>query len=97
MKKISSIPYPLYHIKSYSPSDSRGVECHMKTYQTQPSVLVQQSRFPKWEKIVRSCKFQQNCKLQIFILKLRVVNYELNLKLELSRKLTESKFETASF
>ena len=43
-----------------------------------------------------SCKFQQNCKLQVFILKLRVANYELNLELQFSKKFAQSNFETAS-
>ena len=46
---------------------------------------------------VRSYKFQRNCKLQVFILKLGVVNYELNLEMQFSKKFAQSKFETASY
>ena len=46
---------------------------------------------------VRSYKFQRNCKLQVFILKLGVVNYELNLEMKFSKKFAQSKFETASY
>ena len=42
-----------------------------------------------------SCKFQRNCKLQAFILKLRVTNYELNFELQFTKKLAESNFKTA--
>ena len=37
-----------------------------------------------------------NCKLQVFILKLRVVNYELNLKLQFSKTFAVSNFEIPS-
>ena len=43
-----------------------------------------------------SCEFQRNYKLQAFILKLRVTNYELNLEMQFSKKFAESNFETAS-
>ena len=38
---------------------------------------------------------ERNCKLQVFISKLRVVNYELNLELLFSKTFAESNFETA--
>ena len=41
--------------------------------------------------------FQRNCKLRVFILKLEVSNYELNLQLQFSKKFIESNFETASY
>ena len=44
-------------------------------------LVVKQGRFLKKESRVKSCKFQQNCNLQVFILKLRVANYELSLDL----------------
>ena len=48
------------------------------------------------KKRVMSCKFQRNCKLQIFMLKLGVANYELNFQLDFSKTYAESNFETAS-
>ena len=38
---------------------------------------------------------ERNCKLQVFISKLRVANYELNLELLFSKTFAESNFETA--
>ena len=38
---------------------------------------------------------ERNCKLQVFISKLRVVNYELNLELLFSKTFAKSNFETA--
>ena len=35
-------------------------------------LVLEQDKFLKIEQRVRSCKFQQNCKLQVFVLKLRV-------------------------
>ena len=55
-----------------------------------------QGTFIRREQWVRSCKFQRNCKLQVFILKLRVANYKLNLELQFSKTFSESNFETAS-
>ena len=38
---------------------------------------------------------ERHCKLQVFISKLRVANYELNLELLFSKTFAESNFETA--
>ena len=35
-------------------------------------LVLEQDKFLKREQRVRNCKFQQNCKLQVFMLKLRV-------------------------
>ena len=59
-------------------------------------LVVEQGRFLKREWRVRSWKFQRNWKLQVFILKLQVANYELNLELQFSKAFSESNFETAS-
>ena len=59
-------------------------------------LVVKQGRFLKTEEQVRSSKFQQNCKLQGFILSSQVANYELSLQLQSSKTFTESNFETAS-
>ena len=59
-------------------------------------LVVEQGRFLKREKKSGSCKFQLNCKLQSFILKLRAANYEINFELQVSKKFAESSFETAS-
>ena len=40
--------------------------------------------------------FQQKCKLQVFILKLQVANYDLNLELQFSKIFDESNFKTVS-
>ena len=57
---------------------------------------VEQDRFLKKEQRVRNCKFQQNCRLQGSILKLRVTNNKLNLELLFSQKIFASNFEIAS-
>ena len=59
-------------------------------------LVVEKGRILKRKKRVRSCKFQRNCKLQLFILKLQVENYELSQELKSSPRFPESKFETAS-
>ena len=59
-------------------------------------LLLEQDRFLKKEQRVKNCQFQQNCRLQGFILKLRVTNYELNLELQFSQKFVVSNFEIAS-
>ena len=41
-------------------------------------------------------QFQQNCKLKVFISKLRVANYKSNLELQFSKTFAASNFETAS-
>ena len=54
-------------------------------------LVVEQGRFLKRKKQVRSCKFQQNSKLNVFI-----SCSELNLELQFSKSFAESNFETAS-
>ena len=54
------------------------------------------SIFLKREERVRSSKIQQNYKLQVFILKLRVANYELNLELQFNKIFAKSNFQTAT-
>ena len=56
-------------------------------------LVVEQDRFLKWE---WSCKFQRNCKLIVFISKLQVRNYHLELGLQFSKTFAGSKFEAAS-
>ena len=58
-------------------------------------LAVEQGRFLKREYWIRNCKFQQNCKLQGFILKVKVPNYELNLEIQFSKKCSQSRL-TAS-
>ena len=48
---------------------------------TAKRLVIEQDRFLKREAWVRSSKCQGNCKLQVLILKRRVVNYELNLEI----------------
>ena len=43
-----------------------------------------------------SCKFQRNCKSQVFISKLQVANDDLNLELQFSKTFFKSNVETAS-
>ena len=56
-------------------------------------LVVEQGGFLKWE---WSCKFQRNCKLIVFISKLQVRSYHLELGLQFSKKFAGSKFEVAS-
>ena len=58
-------------------------------------LVIEQGRLLKKEWWVRSCKFQRNCKLQFFIIKLRVANCKLNLVLQFSKTFADSNFKTA--
>ena len=48
-------------------------------------LVEEQIRFPEREERVSRCNFHQNYKLQVFIVKLRVANYDLNLELQFSK------------
>ena len=59
--------------------------------------VVEQGIFLKKKRVMRQeLQVSTNCKLQVFILKLRVVNYELNLKLQFSKTFAVSNFEIPS-
>ena len=55
------------------------------TVSTAKILVEEQIRFPEREERVSKCNFHQNCKSQVFIVKLRVANYDLNLELQFSK------------
>ena len=102
MKKTSSMLYP---VKRYLNKISRAIvqeipkmlsATEILSASTVKRLVVEQGRFLRREYWVRSCKFQRNCNLKVFILKFRVANYELNLELQFNKTFAESDFGSAS-
>ena len=73
-----------------------ATEIEILSTSTVKRLVVEQGRYLKREQGVGSCKFKRNCKLQVFVSKLPVVSYDLNLERQFSTKIVESNFEAAS-
>ena len=83
-------------IVQVTPEMLGATEIEILSTSTVKRLVIEQGRYLKREERVGSCKFQRNYKLQVFVSKLPVVNCELNLELQFSKKIAESTFETAS-
>ena len=90
-------PVEIFEISRAIAQEMLGAtEIEILSTSTVKRLVVEQGRYLKREQGVGSCKFKRNCKLQVFVSKLPVVSYDLNLERQFSTKNVESNFEAAS-